>query len=77
MESTTRPWGFVTLCLNQLLVWVPLYICLFTEISRKLVNKILYADKKILLATSEDDLQTMAHHLKLTARKYKWPYLVQ
>jgi len=23
------------------------------------------------MATSEDDLQTMAHHLNLTARKYK------
>jgi len=38
---------------------------------RKLVNTILYADDQILLATSEDDLQTMAHHLNLIARKYK------
>jgi len=39
--------------------------------NRKLVNTILYADDQILIATSEDDLQTMAHHLKLIARKYK------
>ena len=32
---------------------------------------ILYADDQILMATSEDDLQTMAHHLNLMARKYK------
>ena len=37
--------------------------------NRKLVNTILYADDQILLATSEDELQTMAHHLNLTARK--------
>ena len=37
---------------------------------RKLVNTILYADDQILMATSEDDLQTMAHHLNLIARKY-------
>ena len=35
------------------------------------MNTILYADDQILMATSEDDLQTMAHHLKLIARKYK------
>jgi len=35
------------------------------------VNTILYADDQILMATSEDDLQTMAHHLNLVARKYK------
>ena len=39
--------------------------------NRKLVNTILYADDQILMATSEDDLQTMAHHLTLIARKYK------
>jgi len=39
--------------------------------SRKLVNTILYADDQILMATSEDDLQTMAYHLNLIARKYK------
>jgi len=38
--------------------------------NRKLVKTILYADDQILIATS-DDLQTMAHHLNLTARKYK------
>jgi len=37
----------------------------------KLVSTILYADDQILMATSEDDLQTMAYHLNLTARKYK------
>ena len=39
--------------------------------NRKLVNTILYADDQILMDTSEDDLQTMAHHLNLIARKYK------
>jgi len=39
--------------------------------NRKLVNTILYADDQILMATSKDDLQTMAYHLNLTARKYK------
>ena len=39
--------------------------------NRKLVNTILYADDQILMATSEDDLQTTAHHLNLIARKYK------
>jgi len=38
--------------------------------NRKLVNTILYADQ-ILMATSEDDLQTMAHHLNLIAKIYK------
>jgi len=37
----------------------------------KLVNTILYADDQILMATSEDDLHTMAHHFNLIARKYK------
>ena len=35
------------------------------------MNMMLYADNQILMATSEDDLQTMAHHLNLIARKYK------
>jgi hypothetical protein len=39
--------------------------------NRKLVNTILYADDQILMATSEDDSQTMAHHLNVIARKYK------
>ena len=39
--------------------------------NRKLVNTILYADDHILMATPENDLQTMAHHLNLIARKYK------
>jgi len=34
--------------------------------NRKLVNTIICADYQILMATSEDDLQTMAHHLNLT-----------
>ena len=39
--------------------------------NRKLVNTIFYADNQILMAISEDDLQTMAQHLNLIARKYK------
>jgi len=39
--------------------------------NRKLVNTILYADDQILIATLEDELQTMAHPLNLIARKYK------
>ena len=39
--------------------------------NRKLVNTILYADDQILIATSEDELQIMAYHLNLIARKYK------
>ena len=39
--------------------------------NRKLVNTIFYADDHILMATSEDDLQTTANHLNLIARKYK------
>ena len=35
------------------------------------MNTILYADHQILMATSEDDSQTMPQHLNLTARKYK------
>ena len=35
------------------------------------MNTILYADDQILMATSEDDLQTMAYRLNLTVRKYK------
>jgi hypothetical protein len=39
--------------------------------NRKIVNTILHADDQILIATSEDDLQIMAHQLNLLARKYK------
>jgi len=35
------------------------------------VDTILHADDQILIATSRDELQTMAYHLQLTARKYK------
>ena len=35
------------------------------------MNTILYADDQILMVTSEDDLQTVAYHLNLVARKYK------
>ena len=35
------------------------------------MNTILYADDQILMDASEDDLQTMAHHLNFIARKYK------
>jgi len=38
--------------------------------NRKLVNTIVYADDQILITTSEDQLQTMAYHLNLIARKY-------
>jgi len=39
--------------------------------NRKLVNTILYAGDQILMAKSEDELQTMAYHLNLIAGKYK------
>ena len=39
--------------------------------NRQIVNTILYADDQILMATTEDELQTMAYHLNLIARKYK------
>jgi len=39
--------------------------------NRKLVNTVLYADDQILIATSEDELQTTSYHLNLIARKYK------
>jgi len=39
--------------------------------NRKLVNTVLYADDQILMATSEDELETVAHHLNLIAKKYK------
>jgi len=39
--------------------------------NRKLVNTIPYAHDQILMATSEDELQIMAYHLNLIARKYK------
>ena len=45
--------------------------------NRKLVNTVLYADGQVLIATSEDELQTMGYHLNLIARKYKNSYLVQ
>ena len=35
------------------------------------MHTILYTDDQILIAASEDDLQRMAYHLKLIARKYK------
>jgi len=36
--------------------------------NRKLVNMMLYADDQILMATSEDDLQTMAQHLNVNSK---------
>jgi len=39
--------------------------------NRKILNTILYADDQILMATSEDELQTVAYQLNLIARKYK------
>jgi len=35
------------------------------------MNTRLYADDQILMATSEDELQTVAYRLNLVARKYK------
>jgi hypothetical protein len=37
----------------------------------KIINTILYADDQILMATSENELQTIAYCLNLIARKYK------
>jgi hypothetical protein len=39
--------------------------------NRKIINTILYADDQILMATSQNELQTIAYYLNLTARKYK------
>ena len=39
--------------------------------NRKILNTILYADDQIVMATLEDELQTMAHQQNLIARKYK------
>jgi hypothetical protein len=39
--------------------------------NKKFVNTIIYADDRILIAVSEDDLQTMVYHLNLIGRKYK------
>jgi hypothetical protein len=39
--------------------------------NRKLVSTILCAGDQIVMATSEDELQTMAYHLNLIVRKYK------
>jgi hypothetical protein len=39
--------------------------------NRELVNTVHYAEDQRLMATSEDDLQTVAHRLNLIARKYK------
>jgi len=39
--------------------------------NRKILNTILYADDQILMATSEDELQTVAYQLILIARQYK------
>ena len=49
-------------------MYIYIYIYIY---NRKLVNTILYAEDQILMATSEDDLQTVAHHLNRIARKYK------
>ena len=39
--------------------------------NRKILNTILHAGDQILMATSKDELQIMAYHLNLIARKYK------
>jgi hypothetical protein len=38
--------------------------------NRKTINTMLYAGDQVLMATSEDELQTMVHHLNLIHRKY-------
>jgi len=35
------------------------------------VNTVLHAEDQILVVTLEDELQTVAYHLNLIARKYK------
>ena len=45
--------------------------------NRKLLNTILYAGDQILIATSEDELQTMAYHLNLKQENTKCLYPVQ
>ena len=49
---------------THLLMYIYIYIYIY---NRKLVNTILYAEDQILMATSEDDLQTVAHHLNRIA----------
>ena len=44
---------------------------LIDKIVKSGILRIWYKDDQILMATSEDDLQSMAHHLNLIARKYK------
>ena len=39
--------------------------------NRKLLNTILYAGDQILIAKSDHEVHTMAHHLNFIARKYK------
>ena len=60
-------------------IWVPAFQrrLLFPDLSHlhtriSQIYVVIDADDQILMATSEeDDLQTMAHHLNLIARKYK------
>ena len=49
------------------------YVNKYNEI--KYSKPILYADDQILIATSEEKLQTVAYHLNLIARKYKNDYI--
>jgi len=48
-----------------------MYIDELLTITYHISDLMLYADDQILMATSDDDLQTMAYHLNLIARKYK------
>jgi hypothetical protein len=60
------------ICINKIVQEFKVVIKKSIQLNnRKLVNTILYADDQILMATSEDELQTMAYHLNVIARKYK------
>jgi dTDP-glucose pyrophosphorylase len=48
-----------------------MYIDKLPTITYSISDLMLYADDQILIVTLEDDLQTMAYHLKLIARKCK------
>lgn len=39
--------------------------------NRKVINTVLYANDQILMASSEDELQTTTYHPNLIARKWK------
>jgi len=60
------------ICINKIIQEFELVLKKGIQLNnRKSVNTTLYADYQIFMATSEDELQTMASHLNLIARKYK------